>query len=234
MDDLERVFETLVEVLAKQGTSRLRTPFQISELYQSIIPYRSYKNQLQFDTNQDYEMAVLRLLAGEGGYVTVEPREVQQQLAEEVQAINPNPGFFRDFAAARALLNPDAVRTATSSSGSYAPPPSRVETMPETAARYAPTPRVPSAAAPRQASGDAVRAPLMQSTDSARTASETRTETDPETCPQCSATLPNHRDIKFCPFCGNRLRIAQCARCGSEIEPRWRFCADCGASATDG
>jgi len=234
MDDLERLFETLVEVLAKHGTARLQTPFQISELYQSIIPYRSYRNQLQFDTNQDYEMAVLRLLAGEGGYVTVEPREVQQQLAEEVQAINPNPGIFRDFAAARALLNPDAVRAAKSPSGCYAPPPSRVETMPEAAARYAPTSRAPSASAPRHTSGEATRAPLLQSTDSTETPLEAPARSDPETCPQCSAKLPNHRDVKFCPFCGNRVRAAQCARCGSEIEPRWRFCADCGASATDG
>ena len=83
MEDVERLVNTLVSVLEQNDPQRARTPFQVSELYQSIIPYRGYKNQLQFDTNQDYEMAVLRLLAGEGGYVSVEPTEVQQQLAEE-------------------------------------------------------------------------------------------------------------------------------------------------------
>jgi len=217
MDDLDRLFETLVDVLAKKNPPRLQTSFQISELYQSIIPYRSYRNQLQFDTNQDYEMAVLRLLAGERAYATIEPSEVQQQLAEEVQAINPNPGIFRDFAAARVRLDPDAIRSAKSPSESYAPPPTS-ETMSETAARHAPTPLVPSLSAQHQAEA----------------APEVGKQTDLERCPQCSATLPHSREVSFCPFCGTRVRVTQCARCGSDIEPRWRFCADCGTPATDG
>ncbi len=217
MDDLDRLFETLVDVLAKKNPSRLQTSFQVSELYQSIIPYRSYRNQLQFDTNQDYEMAVLRLLAGERGYAAIEPSEVQQQLAEEVQAINPNPGIFRDFAAARVRLDPDAIRSAKSPSASYAPPLTS-ETVSDTPARDAPTPSVPSLSAQQQA----------------KAAPEAGQQTGPERCPQCSATLPHDREVSFCPFCGARVRVTQCARCGSDIEPRWRFCADCGAPATDG
>jgi hypothetical protein len=217
MDDLDRLFGTLVDVLAKKNPSRIQTSFQVSELYQSIIPYRSYRNQLQFDTNQDYEMAVLRLLAGERGYATIEPSEVQQQLAEEVQAINPNPGIFRDFAAARVRLDPDAIRSAKSPSESYAPPLTS-ETVSETAARYAPSPSVPSLSAQQQA----------------KAAPEAGQQTGTERCPQCSATLPHDREVSFCPFCGTRVRVTQCARCGGDIEPRWRFCADCGAPATDG
>ncbi|UCG85230.1 MAG: zinc ribbon domain-containing protein [Gemmatimonadota bacterium] len=223
MDDLERLFERLVEVLAREDPSRLRMPFQVSELYQSIIPYRRYRNQLQFDTNQDYEMAVLRLLAGEGGYLTVEPREVQQQLAEEVQAINPNPGVFREFAAARVVLNTEAIRNLMSTSDSYAPPAGMADKTPEGAARYAPAPRVTPSTAQ-----------LQPSTESAETPPKLRPQAGADRCPQCSATLPHDREVSFCPFCGDRVRVTHCPRCGCDIEPRWRFCADCGAPAGDG
>ena len=106
MDDLDRLFRKLVDILATEDPQRLAAPFQISELYQSILPYRTYRKQLGFESNEDYEMALLRLLAGESNYATVEPDEVKEQLVLEAQEKNPNPGAFREFAAARVKLKP--------------------------------------------------------------------------------------------------------------------------------
>jgi hypothetical protein len=229
MDDLERLFGTLVEALEQEDPLRLRTPFQISELYQSIIPYRSFRRQLQFDTNQDYEMALLRLLSGEGGYVTVEPDEVQQQLGDEVQSINPTPGLFRDFAAARVQLNPDAVRTVQHSSASYAPPPTkRSPSIEETASRYSPPPQP----APGKPTFEPVPEPAAETEQSGTPTDGARPTVSPR-CHQCSEVLPGSRHITFCPFCGNRVGVIQCAKCGSEIEAGWRFCATCGAAANN-
>ena len=122
MDDLDRLFQHLVKVLSAEDPNRLSSPIQISELYQSIIPYRTHKKELEFDTNQDYEMALLRLLAGENEYATVEPTEVQEQLRLEVEAIDPNPSAFHEFAAARVTINGAAARSIENSREMFAPP----------------------------------------------------------------------------------------------------------------
>ena len=118
MDDVERLFTQLVQVLTESQPERLTSAFQLSELYQSMIPYRKYKKQLGFESNEDYEMAVLRLFAGVSDYAMVEPEEVREQLVIEAEATNPNPGAFREFAAARVKLNSSAVRSVQTASRS--------------------------------------------------------------------------------------------------------------------
>src|SRR5437762_3371049 len=64
-DDLDRLFERLVSVLADDAPGRLAVPFPAAEVYERLVPYRSNRSSLKVATHQDYEMAVLRLLAGE-------------------------------------------------------------------------------------------------------------------------------------------------------------------------
>src|SRR5438309_9891519 len=66
-DDLDRLFERLVRVLADDAPGRLAVPFPAAEVYERLVPYRSNRSSLQVATHQDYEMAVLRLLAGGRG-----------------------------------------------------------------------------------------------------------------------------------------------------------------------
>ncbi len=230
MDDLERLIDVLVKAIEQTDPKRVRTPFQVSELYQSIIPYRQYKNQLQFDTNQDYEMAVLRLLAGEGDYVAVEPPEVQQQLAEEAQAVNPNPGLVREFAAARVLLQPKATESVAQTTDAYAPPRARAE-APQAPLGYPPPPPPAPPAKPPRPIFEAVEAPKSE-----RTAPSVDQAAKPAAsvsvgCPACSEALPQGRAVTFCPFCGERVGVTQCNGCGDAIEPDWHFCVTCGTSA---
>ena len=123
IDEVEAFFRHLVDVLSKSDADRLRSPIQVSELYQTIVPYRRHRAALGFDTNEDYEMAILRFLAGEGGFASLDPPEAQEALMEEARAINPTPGAFREFAAAKVYLNSGAVRTVTEAHEAYAPPP---------------------------------------------------------------------------------------------------------------
>ncbi len=122
IDEVETFFRHLVDVLSKSGADRLRSPIQVSELYQTIVPYRRHRAALGFDTNEDYEMAILRFLAGEGGFASLDPPEAQEALMEEARSINPTPGAFREFAAAKVYLNSGAVRTITDANEAYAPP----------------------------------------------------------------------------------------------------------------
>jgi len=233
MDDLERLIDILVKVLEQTDPKRVRTPFQVSELYQSIIPYRQYKSQLQFDTNEDYEMAVLRLLAGEGNYVSVEPSEVQQQLAEEAQSINPNPGLFHEFAAARVLLQPKAIKFVTQTTDTYAPPQARAETLPTPLGYPPPRPPAPPAKT-AQPIFEAVEEQKPERTAPSGDHAAKHAAAVSVTCPACSEGLPQGRAVTFCPFCGEQIGVTKCNRCGDEIQPGWRFCVTCGTSAGKG
>jgi predicted RNA-binding Zn-ribbon protein involved in translation (DUF1610 family) len=50
----------------------------------------------------------------------------------------------------------------------------------------------------------------------------------PEGCPFCGGTLPEGRNVIYCPHCGNNLSVSRCPACGSELEKGWKFCATCG------
>ncbi len=122
MDEVERVFRQLVDVVADEHPEQLHSPLQASEIYQKFLPYRRFRSALRFDTNQDYEMAILRLLAGAHGYVSIEPVQAQEELKAEVDSVNPNPSAIRDFAAAKVFLNANLVREILSQREAFAPP----------------------------------------------------------------------------------------------------------------
>ncbi|MFQ6044821.1 MAG: zinc ribbon domain-containing protein [Gemmatimonadales bacterium] len=122
MDDLDRLFRRLVTIMEADESHRPGTPFLVSELYQTLLPYRAFRRELEFDSIGDYEMAVLRLLAGERGYATVEPEEAREALATEAGSVNPDTAAFREYAAARVVLSEEAVRRVLNESQAYAPP----------------------------------------------------------------------------------------------------------------
>lgn len=121
MDELDRLFELLVEVLA--GDARLAVPFPAADVHERLVPYRSNRSRLKVATHQDYEMAVLRLLAGERGYARLEPDDVQQAMQREVTAANPDTGMFRNFPDARVMINRRAAERFLRGEEAYAPPP---------------------------------------------------------------------------------------------------------------
>ena len=76
MDDLDRLYRLLVRNARTAGPDYLARPFELAELYQTLIPYRHYRRELGIETSEDYELALMRLIAGERGYLVAEP-EVQ-------------------------------------------------------------------------------------------------------------------------------------------------------------
>lgn len=209
-DDLDRLFSHLVLTLAQESPNRLEQSFQIAELYQSLIPYRQHRSALGLHSHQDYEMAILRLLAGERGYASVEPREVQQALAQEAEAINPETGLFREYAAARVRLNRAAVNALLEARAAYSP----------------------SVSLDREGGHSAPFEP--PSGLEARNQSPRQTVLpDPEIgsqgeCRYCGILLPAHRSAAYCPSCGLNLRNPRCRSCGAQLESSWRYCIECG------
>ena len=74
MDDLDRMYRRLVHNIRTGHPDYLSRPFEVSELYQTLVPYRHNRRELEIETNQDYELALMRLLSGERGYLSGDSR----------------------------------------------------------------------------------------------------------------------------------------------------------------
>jgi Double zinc ribbon len=218
-DDLDRLFERLVAVLAQDTPGKLAIPFPAAEVYERLVPYRSNRSILKVATHQDYEMAVLRLLAGERGYATLEPVEVRDALLREAGESNPDPGLFRQFPDAILSLNRLAAERFLRGDRAYAPPSSAPPPTP---------PPLSLAPDPVEAvEGDEPEA--KSSIAGAAFELAEQSESSPHQCPYCGETLPGSRKVNFCPQCGQppsgELR---CPACGGEVDVGWRYCVSCG------
>lgn len=120
MDDLDRTFHRLSSVIRAEYPEYLDRPFEVGDLYQTLIPYRHHRRELELETNQDYELALTRLLAGERGYLRVDER-MQERLRQELASSHPDTAAFRAFNTAKVAIAPDAAnRLAASASASGA------------------------------------------------------------------------------------------------------------------
>lgn len=210
MDDLDRVFQRLVQNIRTRSPEQATLPFTVAELYEQLIPYRHNRRELGIETNQDYEIAVMRLLSGERDYITGDDA-MQDSLKKEIASQNPDTGAFREFATTQISISPAALEKR----------PERSHTTPVTEAA-APDNRVrdesdspPPASRPGKPAG----AVGVAGVDELRA---------PEGCRYCSGTLPEGREVTYCPHCGQNLALSQCPACGTEMEQGWKFCIGCG------
>ncbi|MGH7529815.1 MAG: zinc ribbon domain-containing protein [Gemmatimonadales bacterium] len=212
MDELDRLFELLVTALARE--TRVAVPFPAAEVYERLVPYRSNRSRLNVATHQDYEMTVLRLLAGERSYVQLEPERVREAMAEEIGSVNPDPAFFRSFPDAQVMINGRAAERVLLAERAYAPPqgdqgdevdeevsdttgenPMPPRTVPDSSFRVA---RPPEASVPKQ-------------------------------CEYCGGGLPGGREVRFCPRCGQPpAGELKCPACGADVDVGWAYCVSCG------
>ena len=70
MDDLDRLYIELVEVLRRDRADKLEEPLTIAELHRERVPYQRVREPAGLRSHDDYELALARLLSGERGYVT--------------------------------------------------------------------------------------------------------------------------------------------------------------------
>lgn len=55
----------------------------------------------------------------------------------------------------------------------------------------------------------------------------------PEQCPHCDSKLPTNRAVNFCPKCGRSVTLIPCDSCGADLDPGWRYCANCGQEVSE-
>jgi double zinc ribbon protein len=233
MDHLERMFRVLVQTIRARFPQYLSTPFDVAELHQTILPYRHHRAELGFDTNEDYEVALLELLSGAKGFLIVDER-MRDVLSAELASKNPDPGTFRQFAKSQVALSPEALRRVDGTSGSsraeaapmFTPAPGDASDRPGVPASVGGT--IPDSSR-RDTVGKAEGGAMPSFPQ--RAAPAAVVPQAGERCRACGEALPADRPITFCPHCGQNLTIVNCQACGAELEVGWRFCPSCGRPA---
>ena len=215
-DELDRLFEALVRVLAQDA--RLAVPFLAAEIHERLVPYRSNRSRLNVATHQDYEMTVLRLLAGERGYVGLEPEAVREAMQRELTSANPDTAVFRNFPDARVAVNRFAAERFLRGDAAYAPP----EEQPVDEVSVV----APTTAAAQAESG----AFALDGLPSSAFEIEPREDAlQPNHCPYCGGSVPGGRKVNFCPHCGQPPSgELKCPACGAEVDVGWAYCVGCG------
>ena len=102
---LERFHRALIEEIQTQRPDYLTGPFTVAEIYQNLVPYGSHRDRIGVEMNGDYEDALIRLLAGEGGFLILDSEPALRDLQAELETQNPNTGLYREFAAVDVRLN---------------------------------------------------------------------------------------------------------------------------------
>ncbi len=230
-DELDRMYRRLVQNIRAGFPDLLTRPFEVSQLYQHVIPYRLNRRELGIDSNEEYELTLLRLLSGTRGLLTGDP-EMQRALRAELESPNPDLTAFRGYATSTVALDPEALRAhdaqpmvrspsplATAVAPHHPEPVSRAEVASRATEELAVGARTGARAEPsrpRRAPGVAgpMAAPASRPT--------------PVGCRYCGGELPEAREIRFCPHCGQNLTVKQCPACSTELEVDWRFCVTCG------
>jgi hypothetical protein len=257
MDDLDRVFHRLVSNIRHRYPEYLTLPFTVQELYETLIPYRHHRRELGIETNQDYEVAVTRLLSGERDYLQTDP-EMRDRLQAELASPHADPGGFREFAGAKVSLAPEAlrrIRALTVPSGETVATPTANAPNFETAsvsgsanqatssaAGAAPAAAPPVAAIPSGtvASGAAVSATPNPAGFSA-TFPLSPAPAGPEApaihqTPAAISSLLNLPVPEGCPFCGGTLpegrAVSYCPSCGHNLSIS--RCPACGGELEKG
>lgn len=260
MDELDRLYRLLVETIKAQQPELLTRPFEVADVYQSILPYRLHRRALAMETNSDYEMALLRLLSGERGYV-IGDEDMQDALRRELATPNPDPGAFRPYAQSHVALAADALRRleqggAAASAGMVRgiPTPAATPTAPPRPAppmagappAFAPPasppppprppmpPIPPAAPAAPTAPRSPVTNPSLQQTTMSAPPRSTTAEALGGRCRYCSGALPAGRRLTYCPHCGQNLTVQHCPACNTELEVGWKFCTTCGRGVSAG
>ncbi len=91
---LDRIFDRLGRTLSAGGPDQLRAPFTVGDIMHSLVPYRTYRHELQVDTLQDYEHALLELLSGERSLLVCDADTVAM-IRKELASPDPDTGILR-------------------------------------------------------------------------------------------------------------------------------------------
>jgi hypothetical protein len=255
MTDLERLFRRLVDNLIAIDPARLHRPIALSDLLNSVIPYRTTRRALNIDSAEDYDTLILRLTAGEGGYVRMLSEDVAQVLRDQLASPNPDLSVLRDHAKAELVLGTEPLAHALGPGPDEAFAPSVDDDFEPIVRPQAGTPALPQAGTPALPQAGTPALPRELRLESRRPMAFSAEPTPPPSPPMvpppprmtaepeparahprdsgvrcgfCGGRLPGGRTVNFCPHCGQNQSLTRCPGCQAELELGWRHCINCG------
>ena len=240
MDDLTRFARRLVEQLST-GSDGVHRAVAVGVIREKLLPYRVHRRALQLESVEDYETVLLRLVAGERGFVKTQPASAAQRCQQELAGTNPDLEVLDEVAdatiqftslAAAQVVGDDGAETGaaapredTSIMASEAKPSGRTGEI-----AVAPPPPPPRDDKP---GAHVMASEAKPSRRTAEIATAPAAPRDDSSCPQCTRAIPAGRKVVFCPWCGQRLIPFACPRCQTELESGWQHCITCGAPVKD-
>jgi hypothetical protein len=257
MDELTRFARRLVEQLtaSKEGVNRA---VPIGQIREKILPYRTHRRALMLESVEDYETVLLRLVAGERGFVRTLPLAAAKRCQDELAGANPDLGVLDELAdstiqitslAAAQIVGDDGEVTLSEAKGPVPPeaPAPSAAARPQSDKPAAPRPpqidkvqyrrtaelavtlnEVKGPISPQASVPSAAARPQGDKPAAPRPQGDTQAE-----CRHCHHVMPAGRTVVFCPWCGGRLIPFTCARCQTELDSDWRHCITCGAPVKD-
>ena len=231
MTDLERFFRRLVDNLIAIDPARLHRSVELRDIAQTIVPYRTNRRAMGHESNEDYDMVLLRLCAGEGGFMRTEPAELQDAFAAQASSVNPDLSILRDLGTTPLYLATEQLAYALGPEpgAAYAPPDEDDLEDPDPPARPAPAPSLDAVRWPRPTIEPV--APYELAADEPEPVEEIAERTG--RCSYCGGSLPTNRSVNFCPHCGESQSFIRCPACQAEVELGWKHCITCGAEIVE-
>ncbi|HSG67015.1 MAG TPA: zinc ribbon domain-containing protein [Gammaproteobacteria bacterium] len=234
MDDLDRLAFRVARTVRTTYPHLLERGFTLSDLEERLAPYPETRREMAHGGPDGYEQTVLRLIAGERGYLAAEPA-LQEACRRALQMASPAVSIVRSWAGSTLTLRGSAFslgneRTTDGSARNAVSPHERHSSGQRAQAH---------SAVPQQ--GDSLSVvELVSVSDAADDAPRAMQETlpvqraEPCACHFCGGALPSGRSITYCPFCGIDLTVRHCPACSTELDRAWRFCVSCGRQSDDG
>lgn len=105
MRDLERFAAVVARCVAAARPSALYQPLQVDELRFQIAPYRVVRGDLGLASIEEYELLLLKLLAGVDGLAAVRPLEVGELCRVELDALVADLSVLDRIGGAQILVN---------------------------------------------------------------------------------------------------------------------------------
>ena len=251
MDELDRLFHGLMESVAAPVQADRRAPLTVGGLHRALHTPTAASPV----SGAERERLMLRLLAGERGYVTTD-RELQERAAAALLMPPATPWTaLHAFADRPVALGGEGLRRAAQAATSQppasvppasAPPPSAPPAGPTAAGALAAAAGggagarmlakaaagTKGGAAGAGAAGAPPSAPVRPPRAPRKDGGDRRPA--PCECHYCAHVLPRLRSLTFCPYCGQNLTVRHCPACSAEMDVDWLFCVACGRDVSPG
>ncbi len=233
-DVVDRLYRYLATELERSRNAPYERPITVAEIYQDLAPYRNVRSVIGVEINQDYEHALMRLLAGEDGRVRLEPGTARGELERELRSANPNITLYRKYAACDVWVQPPEPGATASGPSSHANAGRGGDPWANAVVSTAPAGAETREGTPSGADEEPVDRVFPERDAAARSSAAPDADgpsAGSNRCSFCRAPLPAERDVLYCPRCGADQRTRPCPSCGEALQAGWQFCIRCGSRA---